>query len=124
MEICHLGLRYKTRALIDSGSEGTFISERLFHLLKLPFEHANVQISGLNNTISAKVQRQCSFVIGSAVDMDINIPATALVVPHLSDSLPSHTISRTIFSNLPNIQIDILIGGDIFFKYHSFWYKT
>ncbi|XP_037827080.1 uncharacterized protein LOC119615079, partial [Lucilia sericata] len=123
--ICHMGITYQVRALIDSGSEGTFISERVFHRLKLPSQSIDVQISGLNETVSAKVQYQCSFVLGSQINNDIAIPVTALVVPHLSSNLPAQTIAYSKFSNLPQIQladpkfyssskIDLLIGGDIF----------
>ncbi|XP_037826677.1 uncharacterized protein LOC119614634 [Lucilia sericata] len=125
VNILHLGTKYQVRALIDSGSEGTFISERLLNTHKLPSHPTNAQISGLNNTISAKVQRQCSLVLGSNMDSDIAIPITALVVPHLSNNLPSQNYSFSRFSSIPNIQladpkfyssskIDMLIGGDIF----------
>ncbi|KAM7356671.1 uncharacterized protein ACRADG_002324 [Cochliomyia hominivorax] len=125
VNICHLGLEYKVRALIDSGSEGTLISQRIFNLLKLPSESTNAQISGLNNSVSAKVQHECSLILGSPLNSDISIPVTALVVPHLSNSLPSCTIPKDQFDTLPDIpladpkfysssKIDILLGGDIF----------
>ncbi|XP_065365574.1 uncharacterized protein LOC135958605 [Calliphora vicina] len=123
--ILHLGTKYQVRALIDSGSEGTFISERLLNTIKLPSQPNNAQISGLNNTVSAKVQRQCSIVVGSNINSDISISVTALVVPHLSNNLPSQSFSHSKFSSLPDIQladpkfyssskIDMLIGGDVF----------
>ncbi|XP_037823862.1 uncharacterized protein LOC119612203 [Lucilia sericata] len=125
IEICYLDNRYPARALIDSGSEGSFISERLFNLLKLPSTRTNAQVSGLNNTISASVDKQCSFVISSILNPDIKLLVTALVVPQLSGSLPSKTFDRSLFSKLPPIQladphfhtsskVDILIGGDVF----------
>ncbi|XP_070142289.1 uncharacterized protein [Drosophila kikkawai] len=39
IDVCHLGKAYRGRALIDSGSEATFISERLFNRMKLPFRN-------------------------------------------------------------------------------------
>jgi len=48
IDICHLGSNFKARALIDSGSEATFISERLFKLIKLPHKVIRAQVSGLN----------------------------------------------------------------------------
>ncbi|XP_037824461.1 uncharacterized protein LOC119612686 [Lucilia sericata] len=125
IEIWYLDNRYPARALIDSGSEGSFISERLFNLLKLPSTRTNAQVSGLNNTISASVDKQCSFVISSILNPDIKLLVTALVVPQLSGSLPSKTFDRSLFSKHPPIQladphfhtsskVDILIGGDVF----------
>ena len=61
VELCYLDSRYRVRALIDSGSEGCFISERIFNKLKLPFSRTTAQISGLNNSISAISNKQCSF---------------------------------------------------------------
>lgn len=87
-KICHNGLTYIVRALVDSGSEGTFISERLFHQLKLPYKRSCAQLSGLNNTISATVQKECSFMLGSNIDENFEISTSALVVPHLSGNLP------------------------------------
>ena len=45
VQIVHLGTYYPVRALIDSGSEGSFISEKLFNLLRLPFKTISAQIS-------------------------------------------------------------------------------
>jgi len=46
IDICLLGTNYRARALIDSGSEATFITERLFNLIQLPFRHIQAQVSG------------------------------------------------------------------------------
>ncbi|XP_075151028.1 uncharacterized protein LOC142225136 [Haematobia irritans] len=124
VKICHSGLTYTARALVDSGSEGTFVSQKLFNILKLPFRRTSANISGLNNTVSAAVQKECSFVLGSNTDENIAIFTTALVVPHLSGNLPSRTFEIESLSKLPNIPfadprfyesstIDVLLGGDI-----------
>ncbi|XP_051864327.1 uncharacterized protein LOC127566342 [Drosophila albomicans] len=54
VNVCHLGTTYTARALIDSGSEATFISERLFQRIKLPFQSVQAQVSGLNHAIAAQ----------------------------------------------------------------------
>lgn len=124
VNVCHLGLRYMVRALVDSGSEGSFVSERLFKLLKLPSTSTSAQISGLNGTISAKSQRQCTMILGAISQDDIQVSITALVVPRVVGNLPSRTVDPAYFSDLPEIQladpkfyesssIDILIGGDV-----------
>lgn len=95
VNVCHSGLIYTARALLDSGSEGTFIAEKLFNRLRLPFKRTSAKVSGLNNSISADVQKQCSFVLGSTIDHTVEIPVTALVVPQLSGNLPSRVIDST-----------------------------
>ncbi|XP_041449449.1 uncharacterized protein LOC121404235 [Drosophila obscura] len=66
INICHLGTNFRGRALIDSGSEATFITERLFNIIKPPFEAIQAQVAGLNQTVAAKAQRRCHFMIGAA----------------------------------------------------------
>lgn len=125
IELCYLDSRYRVRALIDSGSEGCFISEKLFNKLKMPYSRTNAQISGLNNSISAISSKQCSFCLSSARDQDIQIPISALVVPHLSGNLPSNPVPKSVVESLPSLpwadaqfftssKIDILLGGDVF----------
>ncbi|XP_059223101.1 uncharacterized protein LOC131996917 [Stomoxys calcitrans] len=92
VKIRHNGLAYLARALVDSGSEGTFISEKLFNTLRLPFKRTAACIYGLNNSTSASVQKECSFLLASHSDDDFEVSVSALVVPHLSGSLPSRTI--------------------------------
>jgi len=43
INICHMGTNYRSRALIDSGSEATFITEHLFNIIKLPFQTVAAQ---------------------------------------------------------------------------------
>ncbi|XP_075163335.1 uncharacterized protein LOC142235969 [Haematobia irritans] len=124
VNILHQGEIYRARALLDTGSEGSFISEKLSNLLKLPVRRTSAMISGLNNSISASVQKECCFVLVSDTVADFEIAVSALVVPHLSNNLPSRTISTEAFSNLPQLQladprfyesakIDILLGADV-----------
>lgn len=124
VQLCHNGFTYRVRALVDSGSEGTLISDKLFNSLKLPFKRKNVKISGLNNTISATVQKECSITLRSNTDHSLEVSTSALVVPHLSGNLPSCTVNLHSISGLPDIpladpkffessKVDILLGGDI-----------
>lgn len=125
VQINHLGLTYFVRALIDSGSQGTFISERIFHTLKLPSRSIVAEISGLNGSTSAKSKKLVTCSIRSLFDPCLEVEITALVVPQLSGNLPTSSINPSIFHDFPNIQladphfyessrIDLLIGADIF----------
>ncbi|KAH8245664.1 hypothetical protein KR032_004909, partial [Drosophila birchii] len=112
------------RALFDSGSEATFISERMFNLLKLPFQKIQTQVSGLNQSVSAESTRLCQFAIRSPTKPGLQLDTAAYVLPELAGKLPSHPVSKNSLQDLPDLQwadpnffessqIDILIGADI-----------
>nr|XP_041631713.1 uncharacterized protein LOC121502377 [Drosophila kikkawai]XP_041633461.1 uncharacterized protein LOC121503259 [Drosophila kikkawai] len=124
IEVCHLGIKYSARALIDSGSEATFISERLFNLIKLPYESIQAQVSGVNLSVAAQPRKRCQLIIGSSVKPHIQIETCAYVLPQLAGNLPSYTLPEASLKDLPPLQladpnffrssqIDVLIGADI-----------
>jgi len=124
IDICHLGTNYRARALIDSGSEATFITERLFNLIKLPFRHIQAQVSGLNQTVSAQATRLCHFSIRAPNKPGLQLDTAAYVLSELTGKLPSYPIPRDALIDLPAIpladptilessQIDVLVGADI-----------
>ncbi|XP_075150778.1 uncharacterized protein LOC142224886 [Haematobia irritans] len=125
INILHLGTSYRVRALIDSGSQGSFISENLFNLLRLPYRRTSAIISGLNQTVSAQVQKECRICLGSDINPDVELTISALVVPHLSNNLPSSTIDVGDITDIPDIpladknfyrsaKVDLLLGADVF----------
>ena len=60
--IYHRGETFRARALIDSGSQATFISEGIQRRLGLPAVNIYARVSGLNGECAGAVQRQFSFV--------------------------------------------------------------
>ncbi|XP_060665447.1 uncharacterized protein LOC132797712 [Drosophila nasuta] len=124
VHICHHGVRHTARALIDSGSEATFISERLFKRLRMPYTSVQAYVSGLTQVVAAQPRKHCQFLIGSPLRPDLQIEASAFVLPQLAGKLPSSSVPQTILDNLPSIpladpkfyessQIDVLLGADI-----------
>jgi len=124
IDICHLGTNYRARAQIDSGSETTFITERLFNLIKLPFRHIQAQVSGLDQTVSGETTRLCHFSVRAPNKPGLQLETAAYVLPELAGKLLSYPIPRDALVDLPAIpladptflesfQIDVLIGADI-----------
>ncbi|XP_070075699.1 uncharacterized protein [Drosophila takahashii] len=124
INICHQGSNYQARALIDSGSEATFITERLFNLIKLPFQVIQAQVSGLNQTVSAETKKLCQFTIRSPTRPSLQLNTTAYVLPQIAGNLPSCPLPQHFLRDLPELpladpkfyesaQIDLLIGADI-----------
>ncbi|XP_041450162.1 uncharacterized protein LOC121404571 [Drosophila obscura] len=124
VDICHAGTRYKARALIDSGFEATSITERIFKIIRLPFQAVQAQVSGLSQTVAAKDQKLCHFTIGSALRPGLQVETTAYVLPQLAGNFPSYPVPQKYMTDLPKLQladpcfhrssqIDVLIGADI-----------
>jgi len=105
IDIIHLVSNFKARALIDSGSEATFIFERLFKLIKLPHQVIRAQVSGLNQTVSAESKKLCQFTIRSPTRPGLKINTTASVLPQLAGNLPSCPISRQFLRDLPELPL-------------------
>ncbi|XP_070140457.1 uncharacterized protein [Drosophila kikkawai] len=96
INICHLGRDFQARALIDSGSEATFITERLFSRISPPFKPVQTRVSGLNETVAAQSTKLCTIAIRAPSRPGLQLETAAYVLPHLAGS-----------------EIDVLIGADI-----------
>lgn len=89
IDFCHLVIKYLARPLIDSGFQTPFISERLFNLIKLPYESNQAQVLGVNLTVAAQPRKPCQLNIGSSVKPHIQIVTFGYVLPQLAGNLPS-----------------------------------
>ncbi|CAD6997982.1 unnamed protein product [Ceratitis capitata] len=125
VHICYNGVNYEARALLDSGSEGTFITKRLQRRIKIPTQPVDFQISGINATTPANVREAARLVIGSPVNPEIRIEARGLILPQLTGNLPQLTVDQVDLSLLPPInladanfyksqQVDLVIGADLY----------
>ncbi|XP_036337045.1 uncharacterized protein LOC118747130 [Rhagoletis pomonella] len=123
--IHHNGVNYSARALIDSGSECSFITERLKRRINLPSKPLHAQVSGINNSISAQVKEACAIHLRSPTDPLININTTVLVLQQLTGDLPTCQVSamtRQAFPDLiladkrffVNEPVDLVLGGDVY----------
>ncbi|XP_055605466.1 uncharacterized protein LOC129753650 [Uranotaenia lowii] len=118
------GVEIPVRALLDSGSECHFATERLHQLLNLRGERVNLPILGIGQTnthvrskIRAKLRsRICNFE--AAIEM--------LVLPKVTMDLPGVSLSPNNWNIPPSIQladpsfhdsnpVDLIIGAEIFF---------
>ncbi|XP_065368778.1 uncharacterized protein LOC135961211 [Calliphora vicina] len=125
VNIIHNGNRYQVRALIDSASECSFVSNRLRKRFKLPTHSANAKVSGVNNAVSVVSRKACSLKIGSDLDSSVVLNTTAFVLADISENLPSISVNADIKGLLPNLHladsnpfhsrpVDILIGADLY----------
>ncbi|XP_075162598.1 uncharacterized protein LOC142235215 [Haematobia irritans] len=119
------GMVFTARALLDSGSQASFISERLQRRVGIQTTKVNARISGLNNALAGLTQKQCTFNLMSGGGNGVKVEVNALVLPQLTGKLPSSSVSipeQYSFGDMqladPHFgksdQIDILIGADVY----------
>lgn len=115
----------KCRALLDSGSESSFITKALVEQLGLETEDANISLIGIN-LVSSPINYKCSAKITSTCS-NFTANLELLILSKLTSKLPLFSFDKSLL-NIPNglsladpyfnesDDIDLLIGSDIFWK--------
>ncbi|KMQ88223.1 hypothetical protein RF55_12326 [Lasius niger] len=68
------------RALLDSGSEASFLSERFAQMLKLPKRRVHVPVAGIQGTSSGVVAHSVALTIGSPRDPGVRLHVPSVLV--------------------------------------------
>ncbi|XP_055903246.1 uncharacterized protein LOC129939295 [Eupeodes corollae] len=125
INIFHLGNTHTLRALIDSGSEVTLLSEETQRKLRLPIKPIQAQITGMSTVVTAHSTKLCTLCIGSKYIPSFTLSANAIVLEKLTDDLPSclilpEEVTDPLDFNLADpyfyesSKIDIVIGSDLY----------
>jgi len=140
---CHVvvaspdGLSVEARALLDSASSASFISERLVQNLRLPRSTQNARITGIA-CLSHKspVQSVADFSISAVKQSSKLINVSAVVVPRVTCDIPRHPIDLDLsWTHLSDIdladpgfgqpgRIDLLLGMDIVNNWLRLWHTA
>ncbi|CAD7001596.1 unnamed protein product [Ceratitis capitata] len=121
--ILHKGEITQIRALIDQGSQKTFITSRVQKLLGLPTTKTHYEILGMGGHTVQNSNKICSLTICSN-DSKIKIATQAIILPQLTQFLPSFKITYLDikrYASLPladpscfaPARIDMVVGSDI-----------
>jgi len=119
----HENETFTVRALIDPGSQRSFLTERIKDRLSLPTFASTSAISVLGGKTVQKAKRACCFELISKPH-NFKLKVKAILVPKLTNFLPAQPISSINLSEFgdiqfadPNLckpaQIDMLIGSDV-----------
>ena len=121
------GSLVRARALLDSASSASFVSERLTQGLSLPRSHQNAQIAGVAGLVkSSPLQSIASFNVVTSCPPGEKISLTAVVVPRVTCDLPLCPIPFSLkWSHISGLQladpdfgvpskIDLLLGAEVF----------
>lgn len=119
------GRRVQIRALLDQGSEATFISESIVQLLRLTRKHVNVKISGLGGNMSNKVIHSATILVKPVKQVSDSLDTQAFILSKITSYVSTEFALSKIPSNLCNLEladpctcssetIDLLIGADLY----------
>lgn len=120
------GLETTLRALIDFGSQASFISENATQLIRLKKTPVRGSITGVGST-TTPVRYLVQLEISSRCDKEFSLPLKAYVLKsHITSKLPSSTIEpKSNWSHLNGLtladpqyfksnKIDLLLGIDVY----------
>lgn len=126
VKIITRGATYYLRALIDQGSQGSFITESATQLLGLKKIPTNCTINGLGNTDrSFKSTSMVVFNAHSRYNQQFEMPVRAFVLKSLTRKLPAREINIDNWSHIHQLpladpdfnkpgKVELLLGADIF----------
>ncbi|UYV75141.1 hypothetical protein LAZ67_12002621 [Cordylochernes scorpioides] len=121
----HLNEEKVVRALLDQGSQSSFIHRDVLQGLSIPVSKVDAQIYGINATKGEEVKDLAHFAIRPLGNQDWEWPLQALVVNKMTGLLPSRDLRLPITEKLRDIQladpqfmksgrIDIILGADVY----------
>ena len=121
----HSGRAINVRALLDQGSEATFISETLAQSLRVKRIRMHVKISAVGRTQAAAVRHAASLTISPASSDQPSFTTTALIIPSLTSYAPKPIFDQSALSHLSHLKwadsdptssdpIHLIIGADLY----------
>ncbi|XP_055527692.1 uncharacterized protein LOC129720263 [Wyeomyia smithii] len=119
-----VGNEHTARALLDSGSECCFVTERVSQRMKIQRARADLPIKGIGQS-STQVRFKIRSTVKSRISEYVN-EIELLVLPKVTIDLPSLSVNASSWSLPPGIQladpvfyescpIDVVLGAEIFF---------
>lgn len=82
MQIEYRGKLFTIRALIDPGSQRTFLAERIRNRFQLPYRKSNFEIVGIGGQKQAST-KECEYTL-YAKRTNMRIPIRAIILPKVT----------------------------------------
>ncbi|CAG7729883.1 unnamed protein product, partial [Allacma fusca] len=119
------GSMQSCRALIDPGSQSSFITERCTQRLNQPRESSSISVSGIGGLQAGSSKGAVILQIRSVVKPEFQLSLNALILKTITGSTPPTTLNGHTWHHLRGFQladpeffisspIDILIGADVY----------
>ncbi|XP_026827674.1 uncharacterized protein LOC113562437 [Ooceraea biroi] len=121
------GKQVRVRALLDQGSEASFVSESHVQLLQLPRRPASVPIIGIGAHRSSHAHGKTTLKISSRVISTVHLHVEALILSSITAYLPPRVSLPLNWPHLSGVQladpdylapgkIDILLSANVYSK--------
>ena len=82
------GAQLRVRALVDQGSEASFIKESIVHSHQLRKHRASIPLTGMSVSPSGTTRAIAQVTISSVADSSFHLETEALFLPRLTSKLP------------------------------------
>ncbi|KAF9810008.1 hypothetical protein SFRURICE_012866 [Spodoptera frugiperda] len=116
------GFKYVVRALLDQGSQASFVTEATVQLLNLPRRSVSGWVSGVGER-QTKIKHRVTLYIKSCHNPNASVRVEAYVLRSLTTMLPTTNLGIPEWSDLKDLEladpgfatpgrIDILLGAD------------
>lgn len=116
--------RHTLRALLDSGAQASFITDKAIQTLMLPRQHSSVNINTFASTSSSRVRGKSTISLSPHNQLTPTFSLDVLIVPTITGPSPSVQITTGHWSHIQNLNladplynipgsIDLLLGADI-----------
>ncbi|XP_076279061.1 uncharacterized protein LOC143208476 [Lasioglossum baleicum] len=121
----HAGRSVQVRALIDPGSEATFVSENVAQVLRVSRQRTHTTVSGIGANRTATVNSAANLLIESCHETGPVITIQALILKRLTAYQVSPTANQDRWTHWQNMQwadpfisrhapIELIIGADYY----------
>ncbi|XP_017891297.1 uncharacterized protein LOC108631691, partial [Ceratina calcarata] len=119
------GRSIKVRALLDQGSQSTFVSESVAQYLKARRKQLSISVSGIGGASIGKVRGAVSVTLAPCDQVKPGIAISALVLPKLTSYMPKLSFIKCSWPHLAKLKladpepsnslpIELLIGADLY----------
>ncbi|XP_051158199.1 uncharacterized protein LOC127279715 [Leptopilina boulardi] len=119
------GTEVRVRALLDQGSEASFVTESIVQLLKLPRCRTGISLTCMGASVPGTARSTAQISLRSIHNSSFHLETHALVLPRLTSHLPSRKLLELDINQFEGLSladphffkpdsVDLILGSDIY----------
>ena len=120
------GSYQRCRALLDPGSQASFVSESCVHRLRLKRKKTELHVTGVSDQSYSTAKSCVDLNISSPRDTNFSAASVAYVLPRVTTLIPTTAVNPTGWRSLLGLEladanyhtpseVDVLLGADIYY---------